>query len=291
TASRKKIGVVTTRRLSIAAGLIAAALPAIGLALFLGFGAPSKTTTDSVQLQDITSDELKQFTNAFLKPTTNQVVTITPNAHFNNAVTVEKTLSAGAISTPNLNVTGPVNLDSVNINSNVFVNGGTTLQGVVEARNQVNVRGSLTAANASFSGNLAVAGTLTAGALSVGELTTGNLIANGNLTVNGHLSLMGGAVTATAGPGAGGGSVQVFGNDVTGTVVITVGGGPVAGQMAIINFKKAYSGVPHVLLTPIGQNAGSLQWYATRAASFFSIDTASAPAAGTEYAFDYFVQK
>ncbi len=264
---------------------------AAGIVLYIRGHRPAENTTDSTQLQDITTNELKQFTNAFLKSTTNRVVTITPNAHFENGVTIDKILTAGAISTQSLTINGPVNLDSVNINSNLFVGGGTTLQGIVEARNQLNVRGALTAATASLIGDLAVGGTLTAGALSVGDLTSRNLTINGDLTVNGHLALLGGSVTATTGPGVGGGSVQVFGNDTTGTVVITTGGSPIAGQLAIITFKKAYPGVPHVSITPIGQRAGALQWYATRAASFFSVDTASAPLAGTEYAFDYFVQR
>lgn len=263
----------------------------VGTILVLRLKPPAKTATKPPELQDVSAEELKKFSDSLLKPTTNQTITINPNAHFDNGVTIDKILTAGAISTKALEITGPVSLDSANIKSNLFVGGGTTLQGTVEARNQLTVRGALTAANASFSGNLAVAGTLTAGALSVGDLTSKNLITNGDLTVNGHLALLGGAASAVPGPGAGNGSVRLEGNDTTGTIVISVGNAPVASEMAQIKFTRPYPGVPHVTITPIGQNAGALKWFANRAAGFLTIESLTAPLANTEYVFDYFVQR
>lgn len=253
---------------------------------------PSKIEAKSPAPQDISAEELKKFSNALLKPTTSQTLTFNPNAHFENAVTIDKTLSAAAITTKSLDISGSLNLDSANIKSNLFVGQGTTLQGAVEARNQLNVRGLLTAANASFSGDLAVAGTLTAGSLSVGDLNAKNLNVNGDLVVRGHIGILGSAVRAAIGSSIGsGGSVRVTGNDATGTVVVSTGNAPVAGQLASITFVKAYPGVPHVSITPIGQNAGNLSWYANRAANFLSIDSITAPAPNTEYVFDYSVQR
>jgi len=82
----------------------------------------------------------------------------------------------------------------------------------------------------------------------------------------------------------------VSGNDTAGTIVINVGGGSVAsGELAIITFNKLFNATPKVQLTPINTSASNLNYYATRSASFFTINTSTAPTNGTSYVFDYFV--
>ncbi len=240
-------------------------------------------------LKDVSADELKRFTATFLSPNSNQTVSINPNTHFNNDVTVDKTLTAAQINAKIFNVTGAVSLDSLDVKNGLSVGGATLLQGNIEARQQLTVRGTLAAASASFSGNVSVNGNLSAGSLSVGTLNTTNVSASGDVSVGGHLVLNGALVSATVGPAAGGGNVTVTGNDVTGTVTINIGGSPTSGQLATVTFSRAYPKAPHVLLTPSNHDAGILQWYVVRASSFFNIETGNAPTSGQSLQFDYFI--
>lgn len=284
---RRRLAALRGGRLVIALLLIAGF--ALGLALYLAAKPSTQQPASSTGLQDVSADELKKFSNSFLTPTTTQTVTINSNAQFNNAVNVDKTLTAGAISTKNFSVTGAVSLDSVDVKNNASVGGAALLQGNVEARGQLTVRGALAAASASFNGNVSVTGNLAAGSLAVGSLTTSSLTVTGDLSVGGHLALSGAAVAAAAGAASGGGSVSVSGNDSAGTVTINTGGSPGAGQLATVTFSKPFPAAPRVLLTPANKNAGTLQWYNIRSASFFAIETASAAAAGQQYVFDYFI--
>lgn len=287
---QKLLGLLAKKRVWIPLVVVFLAAILGGTWLILSSHNKKAAQSESPTLEDVSSDDLKKFSNAFLTPTTSQTATFNANADFKNNVTVEKTLTAGAISTQNFNVTGAVSLDSINLKSNLFVGGGATLQGVVEARNQLNVHGALTAANASFGGNVAVTGTLSAGTLSVGDLVTKNLTLNGVLTLNGHLTPGGLAPSIESGSSAGGGSsVQIAGNDSAGTLTIHTGSAPFAGNLAKINFHTAFNGVPKVLITPVTQDAGKLQFFVSKSPNYFTVDTANAPTGDTDYSFDYWV--
>lgn len=285
TSSRLR-GIFSNRLVLTVAALIILAVAAAGAYFLIK---PKPTTTVQPGLQDVSADELKKFQNSFLKPTTGQTVTINPNAHFNNDVTVDKTLTAGAITTPFLNVQA-LSPDNINVKNNLTVGGATTLQGNVEARNQLTVRGGLSARSVSVAGDLAVAGNLTAGSISISTTTIRDATITNSLTVNGHVVSDGSSVTAQTGAAiGGGGSVTVKGNDVSGTVFINTGSGPIAGQLAIIRFAKTFTTAPRVILTPVGNTSGSLQWYVTRSASLFTIESGTAPTSTNQYIFDYFV--
>lgn len=248
-----------------------------------------QSSSDNGELQDVSSADLKKFSDAFLTPSTNQTATFNANAIFRNNLTVEKTLTAGAIKTSNLNISGAVSLDSVNVGSNLFVNGGSTLQGNIEARGQLTVRGALTATNASFSGNLAVSGTLTAGSLAVSDLSVHNLTVSGTLSFGGHLNPTGSTPGVSRGSASGGGSASINGTDTSGTVNIHTGGGPSSGPLVTVSFRSPFNGVPRVIITPVTPEGGKLQYYVAQTANSFTIQAANTPGADSDLTFNYWV--
>jgi hypothetical protein len=206
-----------------------------------------------------------------------QQLTITPDTIFKNSVTVQ----------------GSAQVDKdVNIDGSLTVGGRTILQDSTDIDGDLNVRQTLTVGqNASLGGNLSVNGQITALSLSVGSLSISSINLSNDLTFGGHIIPSGtNTPSSRISSAAAGGTVSVSGNDTSGTVTINTGGGAlIAGEMAIITFAKAYGTTPKVQLTPITSTASNLRYYATRSATFFTIDTSSAPANGTTYVFDYFV--
>ena len=61
------------------------------------------------------------------------------------------------------------------------------------------------------------------------------------------------------------------------------------GCFVTINFSQRYGATPHVVISPSNSAAASLSYYTNRSATSFSICTASAPAGGATYLFDYIV--
>lgn len=91
--------------------------------------------------------------------------------------------------------------------------------------------------------------------------------------------------------GAGGSpSTAISGTDIAGTVTITTGASPAAGQLAAVTFTAGFGSTPRsVQLTPKDAAAAALQPFVTTANTAFSIRCAATPAGGTTYAFDYLV--
>lgn len=177
------------------------------------------------------------------------------------------------MSLPGITVSGNSSFDEVNINS-LQIAGNTTIQ------QQLTVQG-----------NLAVNGSATfGGTLSAQKLSIQNLAVNGDLQFSGHIDAGGGSPGRSNGSALGsGGTSSVSGTDTAGTVNINTGGGPGAGCFATISFNKAYNITPHVVITPVGSSAASLNYYINRSAKSFSICTKNNPPAGKNFAFDYIV--
>jgi len=144
--------------------------------------------------------------------------------------------------------------------------------------------------NLAIRGSLSVTGSLSATSLNVGSLVVTNVSASGNLQFNGHLVPSGTVPTAKPSNGTSGGTVTVSGNDTAGTVTINIGNGTlVAGEMAIITFHSPFTTTPKVQLTPVNAASAALNYYTSRSATFFAIETATTPANGGSYVFDYLV--
>ena len=215
---------------------------------------------------------------------TGQTLTVQGNAVFTGSVLVQKDLNvAGTI-----NVSSPIKLNdltvanSANLNttqtSTLQVAQGSTFQGLVTLQNGINVAGP-----ASFTGSV-----------TAGQITVTKLIMSGNATleVPNHIAFTG------ASPGrqsidfnalGNGGSASINGSDTTGTINMHTGAGAGAGCFIVLTFNRPFSATPHVLVSPINSAAGSMQYYATRTTTGFSLCSNNAPADNQTFAFDYFI--
>jgi hypothetical protein len=54
-----------------------------------------------------------------------------------------------------------------------------------------------------------------------------------------------------------------------------------------INFTQKFSGTPHVVISPVGSSAASLNYYVNRNSSNFSVCTLNAPGGGQSFSFDF----
>lgn len=135
-----------------------------------------------------------------------------------------------------------------------------------------------------------VQGKLTTESLYTGNVTAADLSLSGDLNLAGHLNPSGDTPTIKMGPAARGGSVSIVGNDTAGTVTINSGsGGAQSGELAIITFHGAFPLTPKVQLTPLNADAANLNYFASRSASFFSVNSASVIGTEKSYVFDYLV--
>lgn len=204
-----------------------------------------------------------------------QVLDIQSNAVFQGQVLVRNNLDvAGTVK-----VGGPLSLSAVSV-------GGTSTFGQVQINDTLTVAGTTT-----LQRGLAVAGTGSfAGTLSANQINVTTLNLNGDLTLSRHIGGGGGTPGRTNGSAlGGGGTASVSGTDTAGTVTINTGSGPPAGCFITVNFTRAYSGTPHVIISPSNSSSSSLNYYTNRSAGNFSICTTSTPAASTTFLFDYIV--
>ena len=102
---------------------------------------------------------------------------------------------------------------------------------------------------------------------------SGDLAVDGNLTVlglahvqdlqiDGHIITAGGQPTSLPQVDAGGSAtVAVNGTDTTGTITITTGSNPTAGDLAKIIFSKTYGQAPHIVLSPSNDKAAGMRFF------------------------------
>lgn len=120
------------------------------------------------------------------------------------------------------------------------------------------------------------------------------IVIDGNLEVNGHFITGGNTPTIAAGSAAcSSPTVNVSGNDTSGTITITTGTGcSGSGTLATISFANAFGASPHVALTPGGANSLGLGAYSndgTVSTTGFTIGTDNTPANSTTYQWNYWV--
>ncbi len=160
--------------------------------------------------------------------------------------------------------------------------------------------------------NLNVAGDSTLASLRVtgsagieGNLTVTGLVSVGSLLVNGHIVTSGTAPTFTILPAAGsnGATVQVSGNDVSGTITMTVGEaskaaansmpaitGPTVGEVLKLTFNKAYDSAPRVMVTPNdGYSTAMLVYPSGINTTDFNLAVVTQPIAKRTYSFTYYI--
>lgn len=208
-----------------------------------------------------------------------QVLSVESNAIFAGKVLIRDSLEVagqikvgGPLNLPGISVSGASIFDQVQVN-NLQIAGNATVQG------QLNVQSS-----ASISGGLTVGGTLTAARLNIEVLSI-----NQDLQLSRHIDAGGANPGKADGSALGaGGTASVSGTDTAGTVNINTGGGTVAGCFVTITFVQKFNS-PHVVVTPIGSAAGSLNYYINRSTTNFSICTNNAAPVGQNFAFDYIV--
>jgi hypothetical protein len=237
----------------------------------------------TVATQTLTADALKQLANSDATVgDTGQTLTVEGNAIFSGQVLIQKDLNvAGTIrlgkelSVPQLTVSGNTNLNDTQTNT-LQVAQGSTFQGTVTIQHDLNVGGA-----ASFND-------LTAGQITISKLTFSG---NGQLVVPNHISFSGASPARIIQPNVlgAGGSASINGSDTSGTITINSGNNPTTGCFIALTFNKAFATTPHVLISPVNSAAGSLDWYATRSTTGFSVCTNNAAAANQNFAFDYFV--
>lgn len=271
-------------------GLIA--LIVIGAAVAYYVWVEDSSTVD-IDGSDVESSEISQEDFAELAAeqaeidSTNKTLNVTANSVFNGTMQVESSLDVqgqlrvgGELNLNDLSVAGQSTTNNLDVANDLNVQGGAEFDGPTTMQSDLTVSGGLTVASgATFGGNLAAE-----------SIEAGSLSFNGNLEMNGHIITSGPQASVGSGGAVGaGGTVSVSGNDISGTVNVNTGTGTSSGNMATLQFGNAYSQTPKINITPVGAGAGSIDWYITRNADSFSIRTASAPPASSNFSFDYFV--
>jgi hypothetical protein len=243
--------------------------------------------------QDAKQIENQNFDPNFDKAAGNQIkvgdsshiLTVQGRSFFQDRVSVDNAVDVngpititGQGTLSGLNVTGSSDLASANIKSNLVVAGTTDLQGAVTFKSLLTAAAGLNVVgNGSFSGdiianNLTVKGTF-----------------NGTARFNGHVASNNAAPGISTGSGVGSaGTASIDGSDTAGTVTIGVGSGAAPGILATIVFRSSFGNTPRVIISPVGPQAGGLQYYTNRTSAGFQIATASAAGPGS-YSFDYWV--
>lgn len=232
----------------------------------------------------------------------NEQLTVDPNAQFNSGVTVagnvkiggqlhlNSTFSASSASLSQLQA-GTTSLSALNVNgnstaSNLSLRGNLAVAGSTTFQNTVTVGQILTVDNsAAIANNLSVGGEITAN-----TIATSNLILTGTFVFGSHIQTSGDPPSVGPGGTALGqnGTVSINGDDAAGTVDINIGADSTGGLLARVAFHSTYSSMPRIVITPIGIGAN---FYITDpSVSGFNINVSNAlPPNG--YALDYIVEQ
>ncbi len=241
----------------------------------------ASTKATQIVTEPLSQEALEQLRQTDVKVgDPKQILSVESNAIFAGKVLIRDSLEvageikAGApLSIPGITVSGTSILGQVQANE-LQVAGNTTIQGQLAVQNNLTVSGS---------------GTF-GGALTAASLNIQNLQINGDLQLARHIDAGGGTPSSSGGSALGsGGTSSVSGTDTAGTATINTGGGTTPGCFITINFTQRFNGSPHVVITPIGPAAGSLNYYINRTTTSFSICSVNAAGTGTSFAFDYIV--
>lgn len=237
----------------------------IALGYFIAKQKPTKEVPPAnvtINTQSLDNGTLNQLTSG-LDGETKQQLTISADTIFKNSVVIQ---------------------DSAEVAKKLLVRGNVDVSGTTSLRSSLSVNGPTT-----IGGSLTVGGLITAGSLNVGSITISSINISGNLSFNGHFVPGGSTPSVRTSTAAGGGNVNIEGNDTSGTITIRTGSNPTAGELAVVTFRSAYSTTPRLQLTPLNNGSSSINYYGTKSSSFFTINSSNTPAANTTYIFDYFI--
>lgn len=240
-----------------------------------------KKENGAISTQPLSEQDLEKLRQTDVKVgDPKQILSVESNAIFAGKVLIRDSLEVagqikvgGPLSLPGITVSGTSTFDQVSVN-NLQISGNATIQGQLNVQNNLGV-----------SGNLTVGGTFSAARLNIGSISI-----DSDLLLSRHIDAGGGTPGKTDGGALGaGGTSSVSGTDTAGTVNINTGGGTAAGCFLTVSFVQRFNAVPHVVITPVGSAAGSLDYYINRSATNFSICTNNAAPVGQNIAFDYIV--
>ena len=234
----------------------------------------SKNTQKDIKTQDLTAEQLAELAgSSTIVGDPGQILNIQSSTIFESQVLARGDLSVAGT----LKVGGPLNLPSLDAGAGTFDE--------LTVDNNLSVAGNLT-----LQGSITVSGATSFKDLSVGQLSATTLQIAGDLSFGRHLTSGGSTPSKSNGSAlGGGGTASVSGNDTAGTIAINTGSSPPAGCFVTINFVNKYNDTPAVIISPVGSASGSLDYYVNRSSTNFSVCTSNAPAAGTNYNFDYLV--
>ncbi|HSX47000.1 MAG TPA: hypothetical protein VLF87_03365 [Patescibacteria group bacterium] len=237
--------------------------------------------TPTIPTQTLTSEELKQLNGSDATVgDAKQTLTVASNAIFAGKVLIRDSLDiagglkvGGSLSLPGITVSGTSSFDQIQGNK-LAISGDASIQGQLTIQKGITVTG-----GGSFGAPITAP-----------QITVQSFQLTGDLQLQRHIDAGGTTPSKSDGSALGaGGTTSISGTDTAGTVAINTGGGPGAGCFVTVTFTQKYNDTPHVVVTPIGSGAASLNYYVNRSNSSFSICATNSAPGGTNFSFDYVV--
>lgn len=257
-----------------------------GIIFFVVFQASQDGQDATIETQELTQESVDELIGSDARVgDPKQILTVESDSVFTGKVLIRDGLDVagpikvgGSLSLPGITVSGASAFDEVTINT-LTIAGDASIQG------QLSVQEGLT-----VSGPVTFSGTFSAATFAIQSLQVDQ-----ELIVNRHIDAGGPTPGVSSGGAVGsGGTVTISGTDTAGTVTVNIGGGASAGVLATVNFAVAFSGTPHVVITPVASQGsptvtGSQKFYlSNRTSNSFSIATSGGLPAGS-ISFDYIV--
>ncbi len=254
----------------------------VAASVFLYMRANKQTTESNSKApsQNLSASALQQLASSGTTiGDAKHILNIESNAVFQGTVLVRG----------NLQVAGTVQIGSTLALTGLTVSGQTSL-GQLQSKDltvagKAAVQGQLTATSLSIAGGGSFNGAVTAPVL-----VTNSLSLNGDLGLTHHIDTGGGVPGSSRGSAVGSaGTATVSGSDTAGSISIHTGNAPSSGCFITIFFNNSFGNTPHVVISPVGLGAATLQYYVTRSTSQFSVCSANAASSGSSFGFDYVV--
>ncbi len=252
-----------------------------GIIVFVSMQRSTQEALDISNLptQELTPEELDALKGSdAIVGDPKQQLTIESTTIFTGKVLVKDSIDVagslrvgGTLTLPGITVSGTSAFDQITGNE-LSIAGDATVQGTLNIQQSLAVSG----------------GATFGGALSAPVINIGSLQISNDLNFGRHLDAGGATPGISTGTAVGsGGTASVSGTDTAGTLTVNTGGSPVPGCFATISFTQAFTGSPHITITPVGFSAASLNYYITRTSTNFSICTANSAASGSSFSFDW----
>jgi cytoskeletal protein CcmA (bactofilin family) len=262
-------------------GLVVIVAVSLAGVMYLKDRKDAENAKDVINTQDLSAESLKQLANSNVTVgSAKQILNIESNSIFSGSVLVRSNLEVagdmklgGELQLPGITVSGASRFGELQADS-LDIGADATVQGTFSVKNGLSVAGS----------------SVFSGPISAPQVSTNSLQINGDLVLNNHI-VAGGPIPGSSRGGAlgSGGTASVSGSDTSGSITINTGGSPAAGCFITVSFVKKFSGVPHVIITPIGSGASAVNYYVNRSPTEFSVCTTNSAPGGQSFGFDYLV--